>query len=192
MKLNRTTLIAFGLLLLASSLYRVWDSRPLGFIPLFSMAVFSGIVIKNKGTAFLIPLISLFLSDVLYEVLYVNQLTEIKGFYSGQFINYLLIAGTTVIGMLVRKVNVLSVTTASLSAPTLYFFISNFLYWITSGTDIRTQLPLNRTVDGLLQAYNQGLPFYKGYVQGTLFFSGVFFGMYYLLKRMAPAVEQPA
>jgi hypothetical protein len=79
-----------------------------------------------------------------------------------------------------------------LSAPTLYFFISNFLYWITGGTDIRTQLPLNRTFDGLLQAYNQGLPFYKGYVLGTLFFSGVFFGMYYLLKRMAPAVEQPA
>ncbi|HVZ55538.1 MAG TPA: DUF6580 family putative transport protein [Chitinophagaceae bacterium] len=192
MKLNKLTWVAFGLLLLSSSLYRVWDARPLGFIPLFSMAIFSGMVIRNRYAAFLVPLVSLFASDLLYEVLYRSNLTEIRGFYQGQVINYLLIVGTTGIGMLVRRINVLTVTAASLGAPTLYFLISNLLYWTGGGTDIRTQLPLSRGMDGLLQSYNQALPFYQGAVLGTLFFSTLFFGVYYLLNRPAAAAHRTA
>lgn len=186
MKPNRSTLLVFGLLLLASSLYRVWDGRPLGFIPLFAMAIFSGAVIKNRFAAILIPLVSLFLSDVLYEILYRNNMTEIQGFYSGQIINYILIAGTAVFGMLFRKIKVLNIIVASVAAPTLYFLVSNLLYWTGGGTDIRTQLPLSRDFDGLLQSYNQGLPFYKGYVLSTLIFSAIFFGVFYLLQRVFP------
>ena len=104
MKLNRTLLVAFGLLILIASLYRAWDGRPFGFAPQIAMAIFGGAIIKEKGWAFILPLLSLFLSDVLYQVLYLNGFTEIQGFYEGQWLNYILIAGLTLFGFAMTKV----------------------------------------------------------------------------------------
>jgi hypothetical protein len=97
MKLNKSLLLAFGLLVLSAALYRVWDGRPYGFAPQIAMAIFGGAVIKDKRWAFILPLLSMFISDALYHLLYVNGLSEIKGFYSGQWLNYLLFAGLTVL-----------------------------------------------------------------------------------------------
>src|SRR5688572_16647158 len=133
MKINKTILIVFGLLLLASSLYRVWDGRPWGFTPQFAIAICAGAIIKDRLLAFLLPLLSMFLSDVLYEVLYVNNLSDIKGFYTGQLINYILIVGSTLLGMLIRKPRWLNVTILAVSIPTLYFIISNLAVWIGRG-----------------------------------------------------------
>ena len=100
MKLNKPVLLSFGLLVLAASLYRAWPDRPYGFAPQMAMALFGGAVIKDKRLAFLLPLISMLISDVLYQFLYINGLTQIQGFYADQWINYLLIAGITVFGFL--------------------------------------------------------------------------------------------
>src|SRR5687768_17055719 len=88
MKFNKSVLLAFGLLILSASLYRVWDGRPWGFAPQWAMAVFAGAVIKDKKWAVVLPLLSMFLSDALYQVLYTYGLTNIYGFYDGQILNY--------------------------------------------------------------------------------------------------------
>lgn len=92
MKNNKTTILVFVLLVVAAALYRVWDGRPLGFAPQIAMALFAGSVIKDKRFSFLVPLFSMLVSDVLYQVLYMQGLTEIKGFMkaSGQIIFCLL------------------------------------------------------------------------------------------------------
>src|ERR1051325_3455494 len=114
MKRNHSVLLAFGLLILASSLYRAWPDRPYGFAPQMAMALFAGAVIKDKRLAFLLPLLSMLISDVFYQVLYKNGLTEIKGLYSGQWLNYLLIAGVTAFGFLLKKITTLRVAAFSL------------------------------------------------------------------------------
>ena len=93
MKFNRSTLLSFLLLIVAASLYRVWDGRPFGFAPQIAMAIFGGAVIKDKRLAFVLPLLSMLLSDLLYQALYVNGLSSIQGYYSGQWVNYLILPG---------------------------------------------------------------------------------------------------
>jgi hypothetical protein len=188
MKLNRSVLLAFGLLLISASLYRVWEGRPFGFAPQIAMAIFGGAVIKDKRWAFVLPLLSMFISDALYQLLYVNGLSQIKGFYSGQWVNYLLFAGLTVFGFALRKINVKNVLGFSVSGSLLFFLFSNFSVWLGGGG-----LNRPRTFDGLIMCYNDGLAFHREYglvqgfagnfILGDLFFCTVLFGSFYLLKR---------
>ena len=178
MKYNKSVLLAFGLLILSASLYRVWDARPMGFAPQMAMAVFAGTVIKDKKWAFVLPLLSMFLSDALYQVLYVNGLTEIPGFYSGQVLNYILFGSLTVFGFLIKKINALNVLGASLAAPTAYFLLSNLAVWMGGGGFNRP-----KTFEGLMMTYVDGLPFYQNALLATAVFSTVLFGSYLLFQR---------
>ena len=90
MKLNKYTLLSFFMLVLLAALYRAIPGRPWGFAPQFAMAIFGGAVIADKKLSFILPLLSLLISDVIYELLYINGVFEIKGFYDGMWVNYLL------------------------------------------------------------------------------------------------------
>jgi uncharacterized membrane protein YhhN len=190
MKLNKSVLLSFGLLLLSASLYRAWPDRPYGFAPQMAMALFGGAVIKDKRWAFLLPLLSMLISDIAYQALYMNGLTSIKGFYSGQALNYLLIAGITLFGFLLKKINFLRVAAFSLAGSILFFLTSNFAVWAGGGGFGRP-----KTFDGLMMCYYDGLAFLRDYglikgfygnvVIGDLFFCTLLFGTYYLLNRSA-------
>lgn len=191
MKINKSILVSFILLVVVSALYRAWDGRPFGFAPQIAMAIFGGAMIKDKRWAILLPLLSIFLSDLLYEVLYMNGLSSIKGFYfgEGQLTNYLLILGLTFFGFLMRRINILNVIAFTVSGSLLFFITSNFFVWLGGGGYARP-----KTWEGLLQCYNDGLAFYREYglingfvgniLLGDLFFSFILFGSYYLLNKM--------
>jgi hypothetical protein len=182
MKNNKTIILVFILLVIAAALYRVWDYRPLGFAPQIAMALFAGSVIKDRRFSFLVPLFSMLVSDILYQVLYMQGLTEIKGFYEGQWVNYVLFTAITVIGFLIRKNNVSSIILGSLAGVVFFFLTSNFLDWIGGGLDINNQ-PYPKTFNGLINCFVAGLPFLRGSVFATLLFNGIFFGCYYLYSR---------
>ena len=179
MKNNRTVFLSFLLLIIVASLYRVIPGRPFGFAPQYAMAIFGGAMfIKNKKLAFLVPLLSMFISDVLYEILYHAGITTQQGFYAGQWLNYLLFALLTIIGFLIKKINVVNVFLAALAAPTVYFLLSNFIVWLGGGG-----LERPKTLSGLLMCYNDALPFYPNSLYATVVFSAVLFGGYFLLKN---------
>ena len=99
MKINKNVLVSLGLFVLVASIYRILPNRAPGFAPQIAMALFGGaFFMKNKKWAFILPLFSMFLSDALYQVLYINHLSPFEGFYEGQWINYILIASTAVFG----------------------------------------------------------------------------------------------
>lgn len=181
MKINRSLLISLVVMVLVSALYRILPNRPMGFAPQIAIGLFSGaLFVKNKKWAFVLPLVSMFISDLLYQVLYSNGLTNIQGFYDGQLINYLLFAGLTCFGFLIQKNKVANVIVAALAAPTTYFIISNFLVWASN-----RGFGLNRpkTFNGLLLCFNDALPFYKNSLLATVVFSAVLFGTYYLANN---------
>jgi hypothetical protein len=181
MKLNKQIIFSLVLMVLASAIYRVFPNRPMGFAPQMAIAVFAGsLFVNNKKLAFLMPLLSMFISDGLYQILYMNGLTEIAGFYSGQWKNYLLIIGLTSIGFLVKQDKIASIAGASIAAPTIYFILSNGLVWLGGGGWHRP-----KTMEGLMMTYADGLPFYPNSISSTLFFSVVFFGAWFLIKRNA-------
>jgi hypothetical protein len=174
MKWNKSLFFSFALLILACSLYRIWDGRPFGFAPQIAIAIFGGAIIKNKRYSFLVPLVSMFLSDALYQVLYINGLSKIPGFYEGQIVNYILFISLTVFGFFVTNFNWQRIAVASGAAPTVYFLLSNFQVWIGGGGYGRT---------ALLSCYVDGLPFYGWSLVATALFSTLFFGAYYLASR---------
>jgi hypothetical protein len=127
MKLNKSNLLVLFILILACALYRVWDSRPMGFAPQIAMALFAGSISKDKRFAFLFPVLSLFISDLLYQFLYSQGLSTIKGFYHGQWENYLLIASITVIGFFINKNKIGQIFMGSLAGAVYFFLISTFM-----------------------------------------------------------------
>lgn len=188
MKANKSNLIVLFILILAAALYRVWDGRPWGFAPQIAMALFAGSVSRDKRFAFLFPVLSMLISDALYQVLYVQGLTPIKGFYSGQWLNYLLIASITFIGFFINKNKISRIMVGSLAGAVFYFIASNFLTWIGGGLDINNQ-PYPKTVEGFISCYVAAIPFFKWSVVSTFIFNGIFFGGYYLLGRTVLKTE---
>lgn len=185
MKWNKTVTISLVLLILVAALYRIVPSRPMGFAPQIAMALFAGAVIRDKKWAFALPIFSMFLSDLLYQGLFNIGASSIPGFYEGQWQNYLLFAGITVIGFMVRKANVLNVLVASVGGTTLYYLLSNFLVWNAGAGYERP-----KTFTGLMQTMADGLPFYRNSLVATLVFGAILFGSYYLLtnRRSSDAV----
>jgi hypothetical protein len=173
MKLNKSVLLAFALLIILGSVCRVF-----GFAPQIAMAVFGGAVIKDKRLGFILPLVSMFFSDVLFQVLYLNGLTDYGGFYPGQITNYIILGGLTLIGFWVRGFNWQRIVVATLSAPVVYFLLSNFAVWLGGGG-----LQRPKTFSGLLMCYQDALPFFRSSLMYTILFSVLLFGGYYLLYR---------
>ncbi len=179
MKLNRSLVISLVLTVFLSAVYRAMPNRPWGFAPQFAIALFAGaLFVKDKKWAFIIPLVSMFLSDLLYQALYINGLTEIQGFYTGQWKNYLLFTSLTFFGFFLKNGKPVQVLAASMASPTTFFLVSNFMVWSGGGG-------LNRpkTFEGLLQCYADAIPFYGNSLIATVVFSAILFGGYYLLYQ---------
>ncbi|MGN6601566.1 MAG: DUF6580 family putative transport protein [Ginsengibacter sp.] len=180
---------SFILLIVIASLYRIMPGRPYGFSPMIAMAIFGGAVIKDKKFAFLLPLLAMFVSDALYQLLYINGVSSIPGFYQGQVINYILFAGMTVFGFFIKNFNIKKIAIASFSAPTAYFLISNFLVWASSSPDAGWNRP--KTFSGLMMCYGDGLPFYPWSVVSTFVFSAILFSAFYVMIK-SPAFKAMA
>ncbi len=179
MKLNKHLFLSLCLMVIIASVYRVLPNRPFGFAPQIAMALFGGaFFVQNKKWAFSLPLISMFISDLLYQVLYHYGYTEISGFYSGQWVNYLLIGSLTIFGFLISDGKIIKVILATIAAPTTYFLLSNGLVWLGNGGYQRP-----KTFVGLIQCLVDGLPFYQNSLMGTVVFGAILFGGYALLKK---------
>ena len=179
MKFNRSLVISICLMVLISALYRAMPNRPWGFAPQWAIAIFSGsLFIRNKKMAFILPLVSMFLSDLLYQVLYINGLTVIQGFYSGQWLNYILLAGLAFYGFIFNTKKAGGILAAAVAAPTTYFFLSNFIVWAGGGG-----LHRPKNFGGLVQSLADGLPFYRNSIIATVIFSAVLFGAYFYMQR---------
>ena len=193
MKLSKNTVIVFIILIVVAAIYRVFPNRPAGFTPQMALALFGGAMIMEKKWAFLLPMVSLFLSDLLYQGLYAAGLTDIPGFYGGQVLVYVSFMLVTVFGFLMKNINWKSVIGFSFSGSVIFFLSSNFFVWLGGGG-------LNRpkTFEGLLMCYGDALAFYRDYgvihgfagnfVLGDLFFTGLLFGTYFVAKKSSPSI----
>jgi hypothetical protein len=181
MKSSHKIIWSFLLLVVIAALYRVIPGRPYGFAPQWAMAVFAGAVIKDKKWAFIIPVLSMFISDLFYQVLYIGGFSSMQGFYEGQWQNYILFTLLVFVGFAVKKLNVLQIGAASLAAPSLYFIFSNFLVWVSNGTTRGLDRP--KTFNGLMLCYSDGIPFYLTSLLATLVFSAILFGTYAFIRN---------
>lgn len=146
--------------------------HPPNFAPIAAMALFGGAYFNKKSLAFAIPLIALFLTDL------------IIGIYSYAWVVYLSFALIVVLGfVMLKKVNVKNLIFASVTASVSFFAITNFGVWA-----LGTLYP--KTPAGLMASYTAAIPFFQYSVIGDLFFVGLMFGAYELIKHKVPALAK--
>ncbi|HEU0063789.1 MAG TPA: DUF6580 family putative transport protein [Flavisolibacter sp.] len=182
MKVSKSIFLLFILMVVIGSVCRF-----LGFAPQIAMAVFGAVVISDKKWAIALPLLSMFLSDILFEVLYHYGLADYGGFYVGQITNYILFALITIFSFWVRGKNWLNITAAVIAAPVIYFLLSNFMVWLNGGGLARP-----KTFDGLLLCYNDAVPFFRASLVNTIIFAAIFFGSYYVITSRVNEAKQVA
>lgn len=182
----RTIVLLFMILMAALS--RLLP-HPDNVTPVGAMALFGGAYFSRKYLAFLIPLVAMWLSDlVLNNVIYARLYPD---FYDGfswvgnlwVYASFILIG---IIGMTVlKKVNIKNVVGASLIASVLFFLVTNFGAWMID--------PLYpKTTSGLLAAYGAGIPFFRNTLLGDLVYCGVLFGGFEWAKSQWTTLRQPA
>lgn len=195
MKLSKNTIYVLILLIVVAALYRLIPMRPAGFAPQMAMALFGGAMIRDKRWALSFPIFSLFLSDLLFQGLYMAGVTDIKGLYAGQWQLYFCFLLITVFGFFLKKINLKNVALFTISGSGLFFIISNFMVWIGGGGFARP-----KTIEGLIQCYVDALIFYRdgglihgfagNFIFGDLFFAAVLFGGYFLMRPKSIAEQQ--
>ena len=133
------------------------------FAPIGGLALFSGSNFKNK-IALLIPLVAMLISDIFL------------GFHSTipyVYVSFIIIA---LIGSLIKNNKWQSLLLASLTSSVLFFLITNFGVWASFNM-------YPKTINGLMQSYVMGLPFFSNTVISDLFYSFSFFYGYRFLSN---------
>jgi hypothetical protein len=149
-----------------------------GFSPVLAIALFSGYVYSKKEGFFLLPLLSLLLSDLFIQALYQQGVFEYPGVYGGQWKNYVLLLSATLLGALLRGRSHGSLTLGAVAAPTFFFVLSNFMVWLSAAETIYA-----KTFGGLMTCYTAGLPFYRNSLIGTFVFLPVILVLFNYLER---------
>jgi hypothetical protein len=143
--------------------------HPWNFTAVGAMALFSGTRMPHKALAFLAPLLTLVWTDA------------ILGFHETALYVYAAVALITIIGFLIDGKKS-SIVAGSLVGSILFFAITNFGVWLVQGM-------YPRTGAGLLACFTSAIPFFGNQVAGDLFYAGVLFGAYALLKTYAPSLK---
>lgn len=149
-----------------------------GFSPVIAIALFSGFIIKQKDLSFMLPLLALFISDIVIHGLYTQNLFPYAGFYGGQWKHYLILLVATLIGWMLKGKSNTSLVAGSVIAPTVFFLFSNFAVWL--GT---TEAVYSKDFSGLMTCYAAGLPFYKNALIATLIFLPAILVLYNYMSR---------
>jgi len=181
MKLTKQTIIFFFILIAVTTIIKIICAPQInlsGFSSVIAVSLFAGITFREKKLAFLVPLLALFISDSLLQVLYKLNLFPYAGFYNGQLYNYGLFILITLIGIWLRNYKTPGIIIAALIGPTVFFLLSNFIVWKTQGTI----MGYNQDLSGLMQSYAFGIPFYRNSLISTIIFLPAFIGLYHWIK----------
>jgi hypothetical protein len=176
MKQNRVNIIlAIGLIILAASARIVSQELHLyNLVPVAAIGLFAGAVLRDKRMAFLLPLLSLFISDVFIELFPINA--QQRGFYGlEQFFVYGSILMVTIMGMTMKKISAAKVLGYSLTGSVVFFIVSNFGSYVSG--------MYGYGLESFTTTYVMAIPFFKNTLLGDLLGNTALFGSYYLLQQ---------
>ena len=157
------TLISYIVIILLAIVARVIPHAP-NFAPIGGLALFSGSHFKKK-IALIIPLTAMFVSDIFL------------GFHKTVPYVYVSFIIISLIGGLIKNNKWQSLALASLVSSVLFFLITNFGVWVSFNM-------YSKTIDGLIQSYAMGLPFFRNTILSDLFYSFSFFYGYRFLPNL--------
>ena len=148
------------------SLTRIFPHPP-NFTPILALAIFGGAYLPNRITAISLPIISMFISDL------------IIGFHSQIFSIYATIILLSILGHLMKTKNFKNFAITGFTGSLIFFIITNFSVWLGGSL-----YPL--TIDGIIQCYIMAIPFFHNTLISTmLFLTILFFGYTFAEKKIS-------
>ena len=148
------------------SLTRIFPHPP-NFTPILALAIFGGAYLPNRITAISLPIISMFISDL------------IIGFHSQIFTVYAAIILLSILGHLMKTKNFKNFAITGFTGSLIFFIITNFSVWLGGSL-----YPL--TIDGIIQCYIMAIPFFHNTLISTiLFLTILFFGYTFAEKKIS-------
>lgn len=158
--------------------------HPANFAPIGGMALFGAAYFSKRYWAFIIPIVSMWLTDlVLNNVVYSQYFDHFVWFYQGFYWTY---GAFVLIGLLgfviLKQIKIQNLILASLLASIVFFLVSNFGVWAST-----TMYP--KDFIGLITCYTAGLPFFKNTLLGDLVYTCVLFGAFEFAQRRIPALQ---
>ena len=175
-KLNLQTGV-LSIIILLAAFTRIMPHPP-NFSPMAAIGLFGAAHFAKKWQAFFIPLIGIWVSDlVINNYVYNSSSSNFVWFYSGfywQYISYILIIFT---GLFIfnRGISLTKTAGGMISSSGIFFLVSNFGVWAGG-----TMYPKN--FSGLITCYAAGVPFIHNTIISDVLFTTVLFGTYYLLQ----------
>lgn len=168
---NRNFFLISGLIL-AAVIFRIIP-HPFNITPIIAVALFAGAKFKDKKWAIIIPIASLFISDVILS--YVNHYELLHSTILFTYGSVLLII---LLGRLLNndKLNISKTIGLSLLSSLLFFLISNFGVWLFGNL-------YTLDIAGLAKCYIMAIPFNKFSWAGDLFFVFALFGIYEFISN---------
>eukprot|EP01035_Chromulina_nebulosa_P015876 gene15876-21045_t len=112
------------------------------FTPVLAAALFSGVYIKDKKWAFLVPVATMIISDLFL------------GFHPTMLFVYVSMAIIVWMGTMIKKPAVGNVLLASVASSILFFIVTNFGSWAADAYGLYTD-----DFSGLIASYAAALPF---------------------------------
>ena len=175
-KLNLQTGI-LSIIILLAAFTRIMPHPP-NFSPIAAIGLFGAAHFAKKWHAFFIPLLGIWLSDlVINNFFYRNSDASIVWFYNGfywQYISYIIIIFT---GLFIfnKGVSLSKTFGGIIGSSGIFFLVSNFGVWAGSGM-------YSKNIAGLISCYIAGIPFMNNTIISDFLFTTVLFGSYYLLQ----------
>jgi len=176
MKKINLSYLGIIVLILFASFSRIIPHIP-NFTPIGAIALFGGAYFKNKLHAFIIPILSLWVSDlVINNYILSYYYDEFTWFYPGFLWQYSSFCIIIIIGYFyLKNLSLKKIFLSSIASSLLFFIITNFGVWISGSL-----YPLN--INGLITCYILAIPFLKGTLIGFLFYSSFLFGAFEMFK----------
>ena len=144
--------------------------HPANIAPIAAMALFGGAYL-NKKYAVVLPLLAMLISDLFL------------GFHKTMLFVYGSFLIASIIGInLKNKVKIKPVLGASLLSSVVFYVVTNFGVWLTSGMYEMTFL-------GLIKCYVLAIPFFRNTIAGDLFYTVMMFGGYEIVLRLNKKAE---
>ena len=160
--------ISIALVILVASLSRLLPHPP-NFTPIIAIGLFSGVYFRKENTlSLIIPIMAMIISDLFL------------GFHLISLFVYLSLIIVVFIGRNIKKIKPTFILLGSLSGSIVFFIISNFGVFL---------IGYPKSFAGFLTCYTAAIPFFYNSILGDLFFSGIIFLAYDVIKRTIPQIN---
>jgi hypothetical protein len=145
------------------------------FTAIGSMALLGGAMLRKPLAALALPLIALFVSDlVINNVMYPGATFTL--FYEGAIYIYAATVLTVLLARLVNKVNVKNYLGLAIVSSVLFFLLTNFGVW-------QSGLLYAKTMSGLMACYAAAIPYALSQLAGTVLYGGAIMVAYNALTQ---------